>query len=103
MDRRVVIGIATGCGAVILCLVAVLILGGSWIGSSLKDPTDVTINVDAPLQIRNGQGFIVIVTINEISGKAQELDSIDIAEEYLSGIAVERTDPQFLESYSIFG
>jgi len=103
MDRRLVIGIAAGCGAVIVCVVAALIIGGFWFGSSIKEPTDVTVDVNIPLQIRKGQGFIIFVTINETSGKAQELDSIDIEDAYLEGIAVERTDPAFRESYSIFG
>lgn len=103
MDRRVVIGIGIGCGAVIVCIVGALILGGSWLGSTIKEPTGVDVEVNVPLQIRKGQGFLILVTIRETSGEDQELDSIDIADEYLDGIAIERTEPSFNESYSVFG
>jgi hypothetical protein len=103
MDRRVIIGIGIGCGAVILCAVAALVLGGTWLGSTIKEPTDVEVEVNVPLQVRNGQGFLILVTIRDTSGKAQELDSIDISDTYLDGIAIERTEPPFLESFSILG
>jgi hypothetical protein len=103
MDRRVIIGIGIGCGAVIVCILGALILGGSWLGSSIEEPTGVEVEVNVPLQIRKGQGFLILVTLRETSGKAQELDSIDIAEDYLEGIAIERTEPNFKESFSFLG
>jgi hypothetical protein len=102
MSRKVVIGIIVGCGA--LCAIAAvlaLVAGGAFYRWVVQEPENVKMGVEAPVSVVRGEPFIIEVRVENLAAEPQILDSIDIAEGYLSGIAIRSSDPPFTESYSL--
>jgi hypothetical protein len=104
MDRRTIIGIVIG--VVVLCAVTcVVLLFVTGIGQSViqgfRDPEKVSIAVDAPAQARRGETVTIELRIQNTAGEPQVLDSVDIDASYLEGIAIERAQPPFSESFEI--
>lgn len=102
MNRKVIIGIVVGCGT--LCIIAAvlaLVAGGAFYRWLVQEPENVTMGVDAPVSVIKGEPFTIEVRVENLAAEPQMLDSIDIAEGYLAGIAIRSSDPPFLESYSL--
>ena len=67
-------------------------------GGILDDPKDIALKVDAPLRVRMGEGFQVVVTVTNSSSEAQTLNSLDIADAYIDGIAITSSVPPYSEA-----
>jgi len=65
------------------------------------DPEDVTVKVDAPLRVVEGQDFPVVVTVTNTAGRAQTLNSLDVADAYIAGIAITSSTPPFTDSMHV--
>lgn len=61
-------------------------------------PEDIHVGVESPLNVSQGDEFIILSTVQNTASKKQELVSIDIADSYLDGIAILRTEPDHREA-----
>ncbi len=93
MRTAKVLGIlAVGCcGLAAVGLVAAFLAMRSCVG----EPTSVTVTAQAPLNVAQGSRFEIIAAVKNSSSKDRTLFDIDIADEYLRGIAIERSDPPY--------
>ena len=62
---------------------------------SCSDPENIELFIDSPTSVKKGQEFNIITTITNTSNKAQELVSIDIDDNYLDGIVILSTTPNY--------
>ena len=89
------------CGgiAVVLCLTCI---GGIlWIYSAVKEPENIVIQVEAPLEVSHGEQFVIAIQIENTADETQVLHSIDISDHYLDGIAIVSTEPPYRQSYHV--
>ena len=78
-----------------------LLITGNISSWGCSGPQDIIVNVDAPLHVVQGEEFVFEVGVENRAARTQLLYSIDIWDEYLEGIAVIRTEPQFTDSYHV--
>jgi len=64
-------------------------------------PKDVTIQVNAPLHVKVREEFVVEVRVQNTASRAQRLDSIDVGDRYLQGVAIQSTEPAFKQSLHV--
>ncbi len=57
--------------------------------------------MDAPLEVRTGEQFVVTIRIENTANETQVLHSIDIWDHYLEGIAIRSTEPAYRQSYHV--
>ena len=62
---------------------------------SCDTPKNIEIYTDVPVSINNGELFTITTKIKNTSNKPQELVSIDIANNYLEGIVILGTTPNY--------
>ncbi|MEE8153505.1 MAG: hypothetical protein V3T53_00935 [Phycisphaerales bacterium] len=89
------------CGGIAGMLCLSCIGGIAWIYSIAKAPENINIQVDAPLEVSNGEQFVVTIRIENTADETQVLHSIDIWDLYLQGIAIRNTEPAYRQSYHI--
>jgi len=89
------------CGGIAGVLCISCIGGIAWVYSIAKAPENITIQVDAPLDVRNGDQFVVTIQIENTADETQVLHSIDVWDHYLEGIAIVSTEPAYRQSYHI--
>ena len=97
--NKTILWIAGGCLALIVCLLAVVILGFgglAWLGSQTPQYTGVML--DSPLEAAVGDPIELRVSVENSGSTPMQLMSIDISLNYLNGIAIDHTDPAFTES-----
>jgi hypothetical protein len=100
---------ARGSGRVLLacglgCLVLVGLAGlGAWATYRwfVSEPEHVTVSVTAPVEVTQGDRFTFVARIRNTAARRQRLVSLDVADEYLEGIAVESTTPPFSEAMHV--
>ncbi|MFZ0395959.1 MAG: hypothetical protein WCF17_11960 [Terracidiphilus sp.] len=61
-------------------------------GGTLKD---IDVDIQAPPVAKSGQEFILTATVENHAAKAQKLISLDIGDQYLNGIAILSTEPNY--------
>jgi hypothetical protein len=65
-----------------------------WLAYVCQDPKGVSVTVTAPLEVAEDQTFDLVIEVrNERAARPFRLSDIDIAEEYLKGFVIVRTDP----------
>jgi len=64
-------------------------------------PKDVTIQVNAPLHVKVKEEFVVEVRVQNTASQSQRLDSIDVGDTYLQGVAIQRSEPAFKQSMHV--
>ena len=105
MRKSTLIGLGIGCaiGGISCTFTAIylLIAGGAFLGWLWQTPEDVVIRVNAPALVNKGDQVILFVEVENTGTEPQLLHSIDVSADYLSGIAIQRADPPFTESYKI--
>jgi hypothetical protein len=101
MNKKVNIGRGIGCAVLcIASIIIILIAGGCRLREVfLTEPENVSISVDAPVQVTKDESVIIEVQVENTAIKPQLLNSIDISSEYLAGIAIIETEPPFVESF----
>ena len=102
MNKKVIIGLGIGCA--VLCVASIIIIviaGGALIKWGLREPENVSIGVDTPVQVTQDESVTIKVQVENTATEPQLLHSIDISSEYLAGIAVKEAEPPFVESFSI--
>jgi hypothetical protein len=78
-----------------------LILGGlalPLILSGCGSPEDIEIGIEAPLQVKKGDEFVVVARVANTAKKTQTLVSLDIGDKYLDGVAIVKTEPGYKEA-----
>lgn len=61
-------------------------------------PQNVSVGIQAPLQVKQGDAFVITATVSNYASKAQTLVSLDIGDKYLQGIAIVKTEPEHQEA-----
>ena len=89
------------CGVIAGGLCLSCIGGIAWVYSIAKAPENINIQVDAPLEVRTGDQFVVTIRIENTANETQVLHSIDIWDHYLEGIAIGSTEPAYRQSYHV--
>jgi hypothetical protein len=104
MDRRVIIGIVVG--VIVLCICgaigffAVLAFAGAGVGGTAGiDAAQISVSV--PPSANQGDTVSIQITVQNPTGQNMDLDSIDIDNTYLNGIAITGSSPSFTEQYSL--
>lgn len=96
MEKKAWILVLSGC----LALLLLCILGGIafflWV---IDEPEDIWIDVSVPGEKMKGEEFAIEIQVENSADKEQLLHSIDIYDSYLEGIAIQRTEPKFIQSY----
>ncbi|MBN2501632.1 MAG: hypothetical protein JXB38_12695 [Anaerolineales bacterium] len=101
-SKKVVIGVGIALAVILvilcICLGLFLLFGGGavWRGAN-EGPQEIEISVDAPHQVKTGEEFTVEVTLENLADDAQLLYSIDFTDDYLQGIDVVSTFPDYEE------
>jgi kynurenine formamidase len=102
MNRKLILGIFAG--MVVLCTIASVAVG-LWATSLWQrlseEPEGVRASVDAPSSVVQGESFVIRISVENLTGEAMVLDSVDVAEGYLAGIDVLEADPAYSESFSL--
>jgi len=62
---------------------------------SCSDPENILLYIDSPTSVKKGKEFNIITKIKNTSNKSQKLVSIDIDDNYLDGIAILSTIPDY--------
>ncbi len=64
-------------------------------------PKDVTVQVNAPLYVSVKQEFVIEVRVQNTSSRPMSLNSIDVGDRYLQGVAIQKTEPAFRQSMHV--
>ena len=78
-------------------LVLTLFMAVSLLGCGGK-PKNFEAEVKLPLNVKKGDEFVIVAKVNNTAAKQQKLVAIDIADTYLEGIAILRTEPNHKEA-----
>jgi len=89
---------AAGIALLLAPVAGVLFVVGSFTLSTLLQPQDIEIRVDAPLVVNEGEPFEIQLHAQNKGDTQVTLVAIDIPKEYLRGIEIESFDPAFFAS-----
>lgn len=95
---KVGVGCAIGCGALALLGVLGAVALFQWLPES---PEEVEVRVAPPVEVGLGDAFDLEVVVRNLADRPRRLDSIDVSDAYLEGLAVERTDPPSSGSFHV--
>jgi hypothetical protein len=81
--------------------VILAVAGLFWLESVLMIE-DVIVQVEVPDKVAQGEEFTFTVSVQNVSdGRTKLLDSIDVGDNYLKGIEIMRTEPQYTEKMHV--
>ncbi len=89
--------IGIGCVAMVIALIAGLFC----LGHLAREPGDVEVAIEAPLEVSQGERFTIVVRVRNGAGKKRTLVDLDVADEYLSGIVIENSQPPFKDAMHV--
>ena len=89
------------CGGIASVVCLSCIGGILWMYSAVQEPENIVIQVASPLEVSNGDQFVVTIQIENTASETQVLHSIDVWDQYLEGIAIVSTEPAFRQSYHV--
>jgi len=64
-------------------------------------PKDIDVDIQAPPVAKSGEEFIITATVENHAAKAQKLISLDIGDQYLDGIAILSTEPNYHDTVHV--
>jgi hypothetical protein len=73
VEERPVANTGKNIGIGCIVIVAAIILGLMCLGSMAKEPTEVDVMVEAPLEVQQGERFTVVARVRDLSGERREL------------------------------
>ena len=79
-------------------LVLTLFMAISLLGCG-GEPENFEAELKLPLNAKKGDEFVIVAKVNNTAAKQQKLVAIDIADTYLEGIAILRTEPNHKEAF----
>jgi len=68
---------------------------------SCNTPENIEVHTDVPISINRGELFTIITKIKNTSYKSQELVSIDIDNNYLDGVVILGTSPNYSDVMNV--
>ena len=68
---------------------------------SCGSPENILISVKAPLEVKKGQKFDIKITVKNENKTQQKLVSLDIGEQYLEGVALIESIPDYYEAMHV--
>jgi hypothetical protein len=95
---QVIAGVAVGCVLLAAALVVAAVALFTWLAAT---PEGAELAVEAPIEAAVGEPFELVVTVGNSSPEAKELVDVDIADEYLAGLAVRGSRPPFADSMHV--
>ena len=86
------------CSAIVvpLALASIVLLAGCG-----AEPKNVEISIEAPMSVQPGERFEIHAVVTNTGSRSQKLVALDVADEYLEGVAIESSDPPFKEAYHV--
>ncbi|NIR42737.1 MAG: hypothetical protein GWN99_02580 [Gemmatimonadetes bacterium] len=84
-----------------MAVVVAVIAGLFCIGYMVREPGDVEVAIEAPLEVSQGERFTIVVRVWNGAGKRRTLVDLDIADEYLNGIVIESSEPPFKDAMHV--
>jgi hypothetical protein len=102
----ILIGLAFVILLLCVCMVAFMLIGGgAFLKAANEGPQEIEITVDIPLRADVGTEYEIVVTLQNLADKPQNLDSIDFTYAYLEGVEVLSAFPAYenVESYDFMG
>jgi hypothetical protein len=94
--------VALGCG--IGCLVVGLLaaVGGAiFLGRVAEGPKDVEVTVTAPPRVARDAEFTIEIHVRNTGSQKRVLDSLDLADEYLAGVAIRSSEPPYKDTLHV--
>ena len=82
-------------------VIAMLLITSGVPACGCGQPRDISVDVVAPLHVVKGEMFVFEIHVVNTAEKPQLLYSVDIWDDYLAGIAIQKTDPLFIDTYHI--
>ena len=79
-----------------LCMSAIFGFSGC-----LLEPENVTIAADAPIEVERGESFEIKASVTNTAPKTQKLVALDIAHEYLEGVAILSSEPDYSSTMDV--
>jgi len=67
----------------------------------MSAPENITVEIEVPTRVEVGEQFNVIANITNTGSDAQELNSIDIGDEYLEGVIIYGSEPAYSETFHV--
>ncbi len=71
--------------------------------AAFAEPENIEVSIDAPVSVSVGQAFEVVLTVKNTGPSNQTLVDMDIGEDYLEGVVVQKMDPPFKDALDAFG
>jgi hypothetical protein len=64
-------------------------------------PKDIDVDVQVPPTAKSGQEFVITATVENHAATTQKLISLDIGDQYLDGIAIVSTEPNYHDTQHV--
>lgn len=94
--------IVGGClGAILICVAAVgviLAMSGRLLGLVTQTPDNATVQLGIPAEASIGEGVEFSIKVNNQSAETIELVGVDFSMNFLNGIVIESSNPNFSDS-----
>jgi hypothetical protein len=95
---KVLAVLGVGCLILVFAAGVAFVMGLRWLSS---EPEDIKVQVAVPVSVQEGQTFELKATVLNESNRARKLVDLDIADEYLAGLAVQSASPPFESSMHV--
>jgi hypothetical protein len=89
-----------GCGLFVV-LAAAAFFGWARYLATRTVPAGIDVEVEIPDAVRHGDTFVVVARVTNGDDRGHSLVDLDVAESFLEGIVIERTEPPFAESIHV--
>jgi hypothetical protein len=95
---KVLTVLGVGCLVLVIAVGVAIILGLRWLSAG---PEDIQVQVAVPVRVEEGQTFELKATVTNNASHVRKLVDVDIADEYLAGLAVQSATPTFESSLHV--
>ncbi|HMB53470.1 MAG TPA: hypothetical protein VKU40_09150 [Thermoanaerobaculia bacterium] len=92
--------LVVGCGFIVLLAVVAFVAWSVYLGTRTV-PEGIEVEVEVPEAVRLGDSFEVVARVINNDERGHSLVDLDVAESFLAGIVIERTEPPFAESVHV--
>jgi len=95
--------VALGCG-IGGCLgvgLLALVAGFFFLDRITDEPKDVEVLVSVPARVTRNEEFTIEVQVRNTGSSRRTLDSLDVADEYLTGVAIRSSEPPYRDTMHV--
>jgi hypothetical protein len=90
--------IGGGCLLLVAAGTVAFVLWVRWLAAG---PEDLEVEVEAPLEVRVGERFEVVASVENLASRPRTLVDLDVADSYLAGLAIVETVPPFSDAVHV--